>query len=137
MNFNKTYAHFIKFTSARSVLSLLACHDLWGHQIDVVTAFLSVDLNVDTYMEVLQDVACANGKDLVCRIDKALYGLKQDSHQCNAKLDEFLVGQVRFENCASDPCPYLKCNLMSYTITIIALYVDYLWIGENSPNSIV
>lgn len=62
----------------------------------------------------------------MCKFNKALYGLKQAPPEWNAKIDEFLVGQLGFETCPADPCVYLKWDFTLSKLMIIALYVRLL-----------
>lgn len=71
---------------------------------DIVTTFLNGDLDEDVLMEVPRGSNCGKGKDLVCNVSRVLYAMKQAPRQWNAKIDEFLVGQLGFEDCISDPC---------------------------------
>ena len=51
IDYDETFAPVAKFTSIRMLLALAAHHDFEIHQMDVKTAFLNGDLDVDIYME--------------------------------------------------------------------------------------
>ena len=51
IDYDETFAPVAKFTSIRMLLALAAHHDFEIHHMDVKTAFLNGDLDVDIYME--------------------------------------------------------------------------------------
>ncbi len=72
--------------------------------------------------------------DLVCKLRKALYGLKQAPRLWHAKIDAFLIGELRFVSSPNDPCLYVRHSAQS--IMLIALYVDDLLLAGNESGSI-
>lgn len=52
MDYHEKYASVVKFSSVLAVFALSACLDLDLHQMDVVTAFLNGDLDVNISMKV-------------------------------------------------------------------------------------
>ena len=50
IDFDEIFSHVVKMTSIRTILSLVAIEDLYLEQLDVKTAFLHGDLEVDIYM---------------------------------------------------------------------------------------
>ncbi|GJY07667.1 zinc finger, CCHC-type containing protein, partial [Tanacetum coccineum] len=51
IDFFDTYAHIARISTIRLLLALTAIHDLVIHQMDVKTAFLNGDLDVEIYMK--------------------------------------------------------------------------------------
>lgn len=129
VDYTETFAPVVKFTSIRTLLSLVAVMDLELEQMDVVTAFLNGDLDEDIYMEQPEGFRDSRYPDHVCKLLKALYGLKQAPRQWHAKIDSFLVHKLGFTCTAADACLYIRCS--GNRLEIIALYVDDLLIAGN------
>lgn len=116
----------------KTVLAIFACNNLHCDQMDVVTAFLNGDLNEEIYMETPSCFRDPSQPNLFCRLSKNIYGLKQSPKKWYAKINSFLVNELNFKECISEPCLYLKHS--SYSILAIILYVDDLLIaGRNEP----
>lgn len=62
--------------------------------------------------------------------------MKQTPHQWIETIDIFLVDKLKFEKCQNDPCNYVKHELASNLVTIVAMYVDDLSIAESNVESI-
>eukprot|EP00171_Calliarthron_tuberculosum_P023532 IDg23532t1 len=125
-----TYAPVVSLTAVRLFLAIVACNDLHCDQMDVVTAFLNGDLTEEVYMEVPPGFRDPKRPNLVCRLLKAIYGLKQAPKQWYAKINSFLVDDLKFQACSSEPCLYLKHTKQS--ILTIILYVDDLLIAGSN-----
>ena len=98
---------------------------------DVKTAFLNGDLDVDIYMEQPEGYSTtARGEQrLVCKLQKALYGLKQAGRAWNEKMLDALL-QLQFISLDSDSCVFVQRG-DSY-VMFIALYVDDLLLFSSS-----
>jgi hypothetical protein len=51
VDFSETFAHMAKFNTTRVIMAIAAAMGLEIHQMNVNTAFLNGDLNVEIYME--------------------------------------------------------------------------------------
>ncbi|TPX54120.1 DNA-directed DNA polymerase [Powellomyces hirtus] len=121
IDFNETYAPVVKFNTLRALLALAAKLDLHVHQMDVITAFLNGDLDVEIWMRLPAGVA-----DNVVKLRRSLYGLKQSPHLWNKVLDSFLQ-QLGFSVSEFDTALYIK-RTDNTKILIVAVYVDDLTI---------
>ena len=66
-------------TAVRNIHIMVATGDCELRQLDVKQLFISVDLDYDVYMKLLDDRAGKRSE--MMKINKALYGLKQAGHQ--------------------------------------------------------
>ena len=133
IDFGETFAPVAKFTSIRMLLALAAHYDFEVHQMDVRSAFLNGDLDVDIYMQQPEGYTdgSSGGQQLVCKLQKALYGLRQAGRAWFEKMDDALV-QLGFSSLAHDSCVYVQ--RAAGHVTFIALYVDDLLIlGSSLP----
>jgi Reverse transcriptase (RNA-dependent DNA polymerase). len=70
-------------------LLAVAAHKGWKvFQLDITTAFLHGDIDVDVYMK--QPVGFVDGTGKVCKLRKTLYGLKQAPRAWYYKLKDVL-----------------------------------------------
>ena len=46
----------------------------------------------------------------VCKLNKTLYGTKQASHEWHKTIHTFIVTELGFTSCVSDPCLYWKLS---------------------------
>jgi transposase InsO family protein len=130
IDYEETFSPVVKFMSIRIIFALTVQHDLILHQMDVKTAFLNGDLDVELYME--QPEGYHRGEDTtVCRLNKSLYGLKQASRAWNQKIDKALKN-LGFQRAQADFCIYTHGHSESEDWTIIALYVDDLILAGKS-----
>ena len=75
-----TYAPIVKLASIRILLAIAAIYGLEIHQMNIVTTFLTGDLEEEIFMEQPEGFEVdINEDDLVCRLRRSLYGLKQAS----------------------------------------------------------
>lgn len=91
LDYNETFSSVVKIATIRTVLSLIAVHNWFIHQLDVYNAFLQEDLHYEFYMELPQGFTSQRESGMVCRLVKSLYGLKQARRQWNLKLTEALL----------------------------------------------
>ena len=134
VDYLETFAPVLKPATIRMILALVAMLDLECEQMDVVTAFLNGDLNVDIYMEISQGLKSSKNHGMVCKLMKPLYGLKQAPRQWYSKIHDYFVDDLGFSSSPNDPCLYTRQK--SGSITIIALYVDDLLILGSSKQEI-
>ncbi len=77
IDYFETFAPVVKMTAVRTILAQVACADLECEQMNVVTAFLQVDLKEDIHMEVPDRRKSSDRGNMVCKLQQSLYGLKQ------------------------------------------------------------
>ena len=80
IDFNEIFSPIVKFTTIRSVFSIVTAEDLHLEQLDVKTAFLRGDLE-DIYMLQQQGHIMQGQEQLVCKLKKSLHDLKQAPRQ--------------------------------------------------------
>ena len=123
----------MKHRSIRTLLSIVAMHDLELEQLDVKTAFLHGELEEDIYMEQPEGFVIPEKEKLVCKLKKSLYGLKQSPRQWYKRFDTFMLSQG-FKRSNYDSCVYLK-TVKGSTICLL-LYVDDMLIAAQSMSDI-
>ena len=131
IDYNETFAPVAKFCSIRALLALAARDDMEIHQMDVKTAFLNGDLDVDIYMQQPQGYVVDGKEDYVCKLHKSLYGLKQAGRAWYQKIDNVLLHTLGFTRSQADHCVYVYNGNDGIKI-YIALYVDDLLIMCNN-----
>ena len=79
VDYDETFLPVFKLTSLRILLAIGAMLNLEIHQMDVKTAFLNGDIDMELYIHQPQGYEQRNdkGNELVCKLHKGLYGLKQ------------------------------------------------------------
>jgi hypothetical protein len=129
IDYTETFAPVAKFSTIRALLSLAAHYDLELHQMDVATAFLNGDLDVDIYMEQPEGFIVPGKEYMVCKLRKSLYGLKQAGRAWYQKIHQALLN-LGFASLQTDTCVYIlrEANVM----LAVALYVDDLLLLCNS-----
>ena len=76
-DFNETFASVAKFSTLRTLLSIVAHEDFELHQIDMVGAYLQGNLSEEIYMEVPNGINVEGKEGWYWKLKKALYSLKQ------------------------------------------------------------
>jgi len=77
IDYNEVFSPVVKNSSIHILLTLAARYDYELDQLDVKTAFLHGDLEVEIYMTQPLGFRAAGEEKLVCKFQKSLYGLKQ------------------------------------------------------------
>jgi Reverse transcriptase (RNA-dependent DNA polymerase) len=129
IDYTETFAPVAKFSTIRALLSLAAHYDLELHQMDVVTAFLNGDLDVDIYMEQPEGFIVPGKEHMVCKLRKSLYGLKQAGRAWYQKIHQALLN-LGFVSLQTDTCVYILRE--DSIVLVVALYVDDLLLLSNS-----
>jgi transposase InsO family protein len=129
IDYHETFAPVAKFTSIRLLLALAAHYDYEVHQMDVRTAFLNGDLDVDIYMRQPDGFVEPGHGHLVCHLKKSLYGLKQAGRAWYHKIHAALVA-LQFSPLVSDTCVYVRRT--DGHVIFVALYVDDLLLVTDS-----
>ena len=135
IDYDDIYSPVVKSASLRTILSIIAKHGWYGHQIDVDTAFLIADLQENVYIDIpegldeildLQSTTRTpqpGSSRQVVRLKKNLYGLKQAPRNWFLTLHTWLENHG-FSQSTADPCIYvLKDNLRHL---LVSVYVDDL-----------
>jgi transposase InsO family protein len=123
LDYKETFAPVAKFASIRTLLALAAHQDYEVHQMDVKTAFLNGDLDVELYMRQPEGFVVAGQEELVCKLRKSLYGLKQAGRAWFEKINTALI-DMDFTPLDSDHCVYVRHQ--EDEVMYIVLYVDDL-----------
>nr|KAJ0211099.1 hypothetical protein LSAT_V11C400217220 [Lactuca sativa] len=122
IDFFDTYAPVARISTIRLLLALAAIHNLVIHQMDVKTAFLNGDLDVEIYMKQPEGFVMPGNEHKVCKLKKSLYGLKQATKQWHQKFDEVVLSNGFALN-QPDKCVYSKFDTFGKGV-MICLYVD-------------
>lgn len=142
IDFHETFAPVARLSSLRTLIALAAESNMEILQLDITTAYLNGEIDVDIYMEtpelleemlhrithdesdpVLISKATNMLRQLkegrVCKLKKSLYGLRQSGRLWNSKINTALR-DIGFIPTNADPCVYVddeKC-------TFVMVYVD-------------
>jgi hypothetical protein len=90
-NYFDTYSPLNRLPTICVLLALAAAYKLHVHQMDVKTAFLNGELEVEIYMQHPEGFVVKGQGSKVCRLIKSLYGLKQAPKQWHEKFDNTLT----------------------------------------------
>ena len=108
--------------SYKLLFAIAAAHDLEIEQMDVKTAFLYGDIDVEVYVEQPDGFNQSATSDKVCKLRKALYGLKQSPRVWYFTLTTYLKS-LGFKPLTSDNCIFFNSKG-----NYIAIFVDDLLI---------
>ena len=76
IDYEETFTLVARYTSIRSIISLVAQMGWQIHQMDVKTTFLNKVIEEEVYIEQLEGFETHERCTHACRLKKALYGLK-------------------------------------------------------------
>ena len=119
LDFDETWAPFVRIESVRVLFALAALFDLWIIHIDAKTAFLNGDSDAELYVRQPEGFVDMRYPNHVLRLCKSLYGLKQAPRIWYLLLCETIIS-LGFDQCTADPSIYFHPE---YKI-ILAVYVD-------------
>jgi transposase InsO family protein len=122
VDYDETFAPVSRHTTLRVFLSVAANRGWKVHQLDVKTAFLHGDIDVDVYME--QPDGFVEGTNLVCLLQKCLYGLKQAPRAWYEKLTGFL-SELGFVRVSADTSLWV-CRGSSTVVYLLMVVDDIL-----------
>ena len=137
IDFGEIFAPVARYESLRLVLAIATIKDYYIHQMDVSTAFLNGELDIDIYMRQPQGFKKRGKEHLVCKLKKSLYGLKQAPRIWYQLLHQFLLSN-KFSRCYKEYCIYSKkweINGVIETV-IICVYVDDLTIAGSRLSAV-
>ena len=119
--------------TVRIILSLSAAQGWKVFQLDVKSAFLNGDLDVEIFMNQLEGFIVEGKESFVCKLKKSLYGLKQAPRAWYKNISRYFV-DISFSKCFFDSSLYVLNQ--GKDVIIILLYVDDLLITENNDEII-
>ena len=102
IDYEEIFASVARYTSIRSVISLVAQMGWEIHHMDVKTAFLNRVIEEEVYIEQPEGFETHEQKTHVCRLKKALYGLKQAPEAWYVRIDSYLQ-KMGFVKSDTDP----------------------------------
>ena len=70
IDYNKTFAPVVKFTTIQTMLAIAALKKYNGSQMDVNTAYLHADVEEELYMDQLEgfEIKGESGEELLCKL---------------------------------------------------------------------
>ena len=79
IDYDETFSLVFKLTLLRILLAIRAKYNYKIHQIDIKTAFLNGDIDMELYVHQLQGYELYDDKqnELICKLHKGLYSIKQ------------------------------------------------------------
>jgi hypothetical protein len=132
VDFTEVFAPVSKHTTLRTVLALVAQHDMYLHQLDVKTAFLNGELEEDIYM-VQPPGYESGGPSVACHLKKAIYGLRQAPRAWHNKLKQELESRG-FVASAADPGLFVLYD-SEHQVSVV-VYVDDMLVASKSLESV-
>lgn len=132
VDYLEVYSPVVRLETLRILLTLAAVWDYEAHQMDVTTAFLNGDIDVEVFMEQPEGYVVKGKEDWVCLLRKSLYGLKQAPRVWFRLLKSYLEDQG-FGFLSSEPCVAVK--VIDGWLVFIPIYVDDLILF--APNMVI
>ena len=80
-----------RYTTIRSIISLVATQGWSLHQMDVKTAFLHGSIKEEFYVDQPLGFEVQDRDTYVCNLKKALYGLKQAPRAWYERIDSYFM----------------------------------------------
>jgi hypothetical protein len=114
-----------RYTSIRTILTIVAVMKWKIHQMDVKTMFMNGVIEEEVYVEQPQGFEKHDRKSHVCRLKKVLYGLKQAPRAWYGIIDSFLMS-LGFTMSKADSNLYYKVE--DGRRVILLLYVDGMFL---------
>jgi hypothetical protein len=125
IDYEEKFSLVARYTSIRTIISLVGSMGWKLHQMDVKTTFLNGEIEEEIYIEQPYGFVIHEKESHVCRLKKALYGLKQEPRAWYARIDGHLMS-LGFSKSVVDPNLYY--NTVNGEALILVLYVDYLFL---------
>lgn len=120
VDFTEVFSPVVNDVSLRLILIYQILHSLHSLLFDIQTAFLHGELSELIYMD------CPDGMDHkpdeCLLLIKTIYGLVQSARQFYMKFKSILVGKMKFKECPSDPCLFMRHD--DKGICFVLLHVD-------------
>jgi hypothetical protein len=131
IDFFEVFANTGKYKSLRAMLSIAARRDMELQQLDVPQAFTQAGLKEVVYMEMPQGFEVPG---MVCLLHKSLYGLKQAPRNWYKLVSAFIINELGFTACISDPCLFYKLSDTGQLL-LLFLFVDDMQVGFSKQDS--
>jgi hypothetical protein len=136
IDYGDTFSPVATMTTIRTLIGLKALGWHVRH-LDVDTAYLNADLDVDLYITQPKGFEAedtdSKGERLVCKLRKAIYGLQQAGLAWYNHLSKLLVN-LKFRPSNADTCLFINDD--DKDIILVATYVDDIIIASCSLSRI-
>ena len=129
IDYQETFSPVAKWESIRLFLALTVLLSLIPLQLDVDLAYLYAPLDEAIYMVPPEGMSHPSG--MLLRLLQSLYGLPQAGRNWNTHLHRTLLS-MGFRRLDEDTCLYVR--IIAGMITIIAIYVDDLYVAASNKN---
>jgi hypothetical protein len=126
IDYEETFAHVARYTSIRTIISLVASMGWRLHQMYVKTSFINGEIEEEVYIEQSYGFVIHEKESHVCRLNKSMYGLKQAPCAWYENIDGYLMSFL-FSKIVVDPSLYY--NIVSDECLTLVLYVDDLFLN--------
>lgn len=126
IDYGDIFAPVVGLKALRVTVAMAAAKGWVIDHVDVESAFLQSDLDIDVYMQVPQGMCCVDddGDELVCLLHKSLYGLKQAPKLWHDTLAQHLTVDQGLQQARSAPCVYVQRDDDGSVNAVILVYVD-------------
>ncbi|EGD79561.1 hypothetical protein PTSG_13039 [Salpingoeca rosetta] len=114
IDYQETFAPTTSKTALRTMLAMSAVEGMYMLQLDIVTAFLYAEIDMDHVYVKPPHIMGLFNRDEVLHLRKALYGLKQAPRLWNTKLDRWLKDSG-FTQAKSEQCIYKRVHMIKTT----------------------
>nr|QBH67431.1 putative gag-pol polyprotein [Ustilago esculenta] len=124
-DYKETFTPVVKMATLRMLMIMSLQYDMKIYQLDVITAYLNGELDVNLYMRqppLPASMMQLGSQSLVCKLNKSLYGLKQAGCTWYQKADSTLT-DIGFKQSNYDSTLYYIENKGEPPL-ILTLYVD-------------
>ena len=125
LEYDQTYSPTLMAATFKTMMAVMAAHDLVGAGLDVKTAFLTAPQPNDVYCEVPErwNGDKPNDPTKVGKLKKSVYGCKDSSRNFYLKVMEIML-TLGFEVSSVDQCLFVKGDVESKTLVAVGFYVD-------------
>ena len=133
IDYEETFTPVAKMSTMRIILALSAAQGWKVFQLDIKSAFLNGDLDVEIFMNQPEGFVVKGKESFICKLKKSLYGLKQAPRAWYTKILRYFAN-IGFSKCFSDFDLYVLNQ--GKDVVLILLYVDDLLITGNNDEII-
>jgi len=133
MDYEETFAPMAKMSIVRIILALSTAQRWKFFQLNIKSAFLNGELDVEIFMNQLEGFIMKGKESFVCKLKKSLYGLKQAPRAWYRKILGYFAN-IDFSKCFFDSNLYVLNQ--GKDVVLILLYVGDLLITRNNDEII-